>query len=287
MKIAVLVSEVIDHSVQLIFDAKRKELWEKSLYKRINRKDLIALEVALSLKNSVGATVVSITLGTERSLDNVKNVVAPRVDRAVLVTEDDFILKKADAYYAAHILSMYLKKGKWDLIFCGTETSDFGGGVTGALVAKYLGIPFVWGAVDVAGIDERMKVVSVKRKREWGRREVIEVPMPIAIAFDEGEVEPQIPPLSVRLGTTGGSLELIKSDELRSFSTALRGNVSMDVHKVKPRGIFVPDSNLSPLERVKALMSGGLEKKKGEVIKEGGGNAVNAIVEFLKEIGVI
>jgi len=287
MNIAVLVCDVIDHSIPLINDTMDNSIWNKCIYHKINNVDLISLEVAINIKLHSNSNITSMTLGSESSIARLKMEVAPQTDKTVLIVDNEDNLRAMDSNYAADILGTLLGKNEWDLILCGVETSDYGGGITGPIISKILNYEFIGGVVDVMSVNTVKNTICVKRKGEWGKREIIEVKMPAVIAFTEGEVEPKRPLLSKKMSIPADCLEIIPVDNIQYNSSTSQSIPVMKMHKVKPRGIFIPDSSLSTKDRIKSIMEGGLKKKKGEIIEGGGENAVKAIIEFVKEINAI
>lgn len=287
MNIAVLICEAIDHSGQIIFDTNEGRIWTKSVYKKINHNDSVALEVACRLRSSTGSYVESVTLGSSASESVIRQFVLPRISKSVIIVDDERSLENGDSHYSAAALGGYLAKYEWDMIFCGTETSDYGGGMTGTLLASSLGCAYIGNVVDLVCVDAEKKVARVKTKKEWGKREVLEICFPAILAFEAGEVEPGIATFYERIGKLNERPDLVKIEEVKRVSAVKKSAWKVDVHKVKPRGIFAPDSSLSPAERVKAIMSGGLSSKKGQIVNGTEEQIVDQIMKFLTEKNVL
>ncbi len=287
MRIAVLICEAIDNSSQLIFDTNEKRVWAKSIYKKINLDDSVALEVACRVSANTGSYVESLTLGSPASVSLVRQFVLPRVSKSVIIVDDERSLENSDSYYAAAVLGGYLSRYRWDMIFCGNETSDYGGGMTGPVLSASLNSCYVGNVVDVVSVDVEKRVTRVKTKKEWGKREVLEIPLPVILGFEPGEVDPQVATFDERLGKLDEAPDLVRVEEVNTYAAIKKNSWKVDIHKTKPRGIFVPDSFLSPVEKVRAIMSGGLSNKKGQFVTGTAEQIVDRIVSFLTEKQII
>ncbi|TYO98435.1 electron transfer flavoprotein beta subunit [Geothermobacter ehrlichii] len=282
MKAFVLVSEVIDMSFNQTVDEQACSLWGKSILKVPNYADLVSLEIMAQLKK--GPDVVeSVTVGQESTIFSLKTFVAPKVNKANIILDND--IKKHNSHYISEVVRSYLHDKNVELILCGGETSDFGSGLTGPLLARCLGIDFLGSIVNILNIDENTKTICVKRKLDWGKREVLIVPYPIVLGVVPGEVLPSMSTLEQKLRGTietidVGSLTLNNPDKIKQGAR--------EVFKANPRGVFTPDDSLSPAEKIKALMSGGVSKKsRGDVLEGREEGLAEQIVEYLREIQIL
>lgn len=282
MKAVALISEVIDMSFNQTVDEISCSLWKKSILKVPNYVDLISLEMMTSLKKA-SDEVESVTVGPQSAVSYLKTLVAPWVDKAKLIVDDN--IEKYNSHYISEVARSYLNGRDVDLILCGEKTSDFGGGLTGSLLARSLGVDFLGSIINILDIDEDQKSIFVKRKLDWGKREVLIVPYPIVLGVVSGEVLPSMPTLEQKLR---GTVESIDVDSLTLNNPDKTKQGKREVFKANPRGVFTPDDSLSPAERIKALMSGGVSKKsRGDVLEGGDEELADQIVEYLREIQII
>jgi len=135
-----------------------------------------ALEAALRIKDKLGGKITALMLGNNLVRDVIKKALAVGSDELILLEDKTF--DGADSWSIAYSLARAIKKiGKFDLIFCGRQSSDLGAGQVGLGIAELLGIP----AVAVA---KKVEVVGGKAKVEQvipGGYQVVEVTLPALI----------------------------------------------------------------------------------------------------------
>jgi len=142
----------------------------------INPFDENALEAALRIKGDHFSKVTVISMGDILAQPVLKKALAAGADDLILLMDPQF--KDLDSYSTAYVLSSAIKKiGVFDLILTGRQSSDWGFGVTGLLIAEMLQIPAVNLARKV-GIKEN-KVVVEKLSNDG--YEVVEAPMPVLV----------------------------------------------------------------------------------------------------------
>ncbi len=108
----------------------------------INQLDKNALEAALLLKESSGASVTVISMGPPPAETIVKECMALGADRGILLSDRAF--GGADAFATAFTLAQGIRMaGDFDLILCGMASSDGATEWVGPQIAEFLGIPSV------------------------------------------------------------------------------------------------------------------------------------------------
>jgi electron transfer flavoprotein beta subunit len=143
-----------------------------------------AVEAALRIKDKLGGKITVISLGAGLVRDVVKKPLSMGADELVLLEDDAFV--GGDSYATAFAIAMAIKKvGKFDLIFCGRQASDWDSGQVGSGIAEILGIPVVTLAKKVEVTNGK---ATVERVTGDGY-EVIEVGLPalITVSNELGE----------------------------------------------------------------------------------------------------
>jgi electron transfer flavoprotein beta subunit len=98
-----------------------------------------AMEIALQLKDSVGARVTVLTLGPASSEDALRRSLAVRCDAAVHVLEGR--AAGLDSSAVARVLGGAIRRiGGADLVLCGRQVGDWDSGQVGLLLAEELGV---------------------------------------------------------------------------------------------------------------------------------------------------
>lgn len=96
----------------------------------------------MQLTEESNGEVIVFSFGPKDSETTMRHCYAMGADEVFLIEDD--LTKDSSPYVVAQVLSETLKqKGPFDLILVGRESSDFGNGLVGPLVAKHLDIPFL------------------------------------------------------------------------------------------------------------------------------------------------
>ena len=118
----------------------------------LNGFDENAVEAALRIKDEVGGNVTVLSLGDQFAMDVMKKPLSMGADELVLVQDD--ALADLDPSATAYALSEAIKKiGRFDLVLCGRQASDWDGAQVPQGVAEMLDLPCVTVAkrVEVVG----------------------------------------------------------------------------------------------------------------------------------------
>jgi electron transfer flavoprotein beta subunit len=135
-----------------------------------------AVEAALKIKDAKGGKITAISLGVNLLRDVVKKPLSMGADELILL--EDAAFTEGDSWSTAYALAMAIKKvGKFDLIFCGRQASDWDSGQVGSAIAEILGLPSVTVAKKVEVTDGKVKVERVTADGF----EVVEVTLPALI----------------------------------------------------------------------------------------------------------
>jgi electron transfer flavoprotein beta subunit len=187
MKILVCISNVPDTTTKIKFVDAGTKLDTTGIQWVINPWDELSLTRALELKDDASTGVKSVTVahvGPASAEPTIRKALAIGADDAIRVNAEP-----ADAYYVAAQLSEVIKKEQFDIIFCGIESSDFNGSVTGGMLAEFLGIPSVSA---VSGLKIENGKVVITREIDGGR-EIVSVPAPLVAVVQKGIAkEPRI-----------------------------------------------------------------------------------------------
>lgn len=156
----------------------------------VNGFDENAVEAALQLKESEGADVTVISVGSGFVMDVMKKPLSMGADNLILV--DDPAVEELDAFATAAALAEAIRKvGEFDLILCGRQASDWDNSMVPLGVAELLGLPCVTLAqkIDVEGDG-----IVVQRALTDGY-EVVKAPLPALVTVSNELGEPRYPTL--------------------------------------------------------------------------------------------
>ena len=187
MKIVVLIKQVPDTN-EVRLDPRTGTLIREGVPSIINPEDRNALEEALKLKDSGGATVIAISMGPPQAEDALREALAMGADEAILLTDRAFA--GADTWATATTLGHALKKiGDYDLVLAGRQAIDGDTAQVGPQLAEYLKVPQITYVREFA-IQER-KVIA-KRTLEDGYEE-IETQLPVLLTITKEANHPRYP----------------------------------------------------------------------------------------------
>ena len=150
-----------------------------------NPEDLNALEMALTLKDSVkGATVHILTMGPQRAADIIRDAMFRGADGGYLLSGREFA--GSDTLATSYALSCALKKIAPDVIFAGRQAIDGDTAQVGPQVAEKLGLPQVTYAEQIVEIRPESLVI---RRRLANGVETVECPVPAVITVNASAPE--------------------------------------------------------------------------------------------------
>ncbi|HEY1592467.1 MAG TPA: electron transfer flavoprotein subunit beta/FixA family protein [Solirubrobacteraceae bacterium] len=208
-------------------------------------------EEAVRLIEQNGGSSTVLTLGPPESEEQLRDVMAIGVDRAIhLVTDGSEWDPQATA--AAIVDAIRAEPEPYDLILFGNESADAGNYQVPIRVAHALGLPCATG---VKGLSVEAGIVRCEQEVAGGR-DVYVVPMPAVVSVKEGLNLPRYPSVPGRLRA-----------------------------KRKPLVTATPRRPGSRLEMVRLRLPPG-SGKQVEVLGRGA-EAAPAVVEVLRELGLV
>jgi electron transfer flavoprotein beta subunit len=291
MNIAVCVKPVPDVSIISLNPHEKGRIDPHDIVYTVNAGDMVAVEEAVRIKEKGTpghVTLVSMAPpSTERIL---RRYVAIGADEAILLWDENF--QDSDSYATGLILAKALGPLQYDLILCGNRSPDTNAGQVGYAVASILGIPIVTGVTSIA-VEVTGNKIAVERKLEKGNRERIKVPLPTLLAVDEGLNEPRYASLPSFIAAFRKDIKRYAMGDLGLSAEAVgaRGSktrsVNMSVPRPRPKKIFTPDSSLSSFERMRLVMSGGVQEKGQEVFEGSPEELSSKFIEFLKQVNIL
>lgn len=160
------------------FDERTGTLIREGVQSVVNPHDLDAVEVALELRDRYGGKVTAISMGPPSASKGLEHVLGMGVDEAVLVSDRAFA--GADTLATSYVISQAIRRiGEFDLVLFGQETIDSSTAHIPAQVAGWLGLPYVYYAVDV-DVDLGKRAAVAKRILE-DAAETYELGLPAVI----------------------------------------------------------------------------------------------------------
>jgi len=187
MKILVCISNVPDTTTKVRFVDDFKRLDISGIQWVINPWDELSLTRALELKDDASNGITSVTVAHVGLVAS-----EPTIRKALAIGADDAIRVNAepnDAFYVASQLAEVVKTEKFDVIFCGIESSDHNGSTVGGMLSELLDYSSV---SSVSNVKFENGQIIVNREIDGGKETVI-VPMPVVTIVQKGIAkEPRI-----------------------------------------------------------------------------------------------
>jgi electron transfer flavoprotein beta subunit len=185
--IVVLVKQVPDTWAERRLSESDRTLDRESVDAVMNEIDEYAVEEALRLKEAHGGEVTVLTMGPDRAAETIRKALSMGADKAVHVS--DPALHGACAIQTAEAIAAALGTVPYDLVVCGSESTDARLSIMAALLAEKLGVPQLSGArkVEVDG-----STVTIERQTETGYDKV-QGSTPAVVSVVEKINEPRYP----------------------------------------------------------------------------------------------
>jgi len=182
MKILVCISHVPDTTSKIAFVDNNSKFDTTGVQFIIGPYDDYALARAIELKETMGATVTVLNVGTPDT--------EPTIRKALAIGADDAIRVNAvptDSLFVAAQIAEHAKG--YDLVLMGRESIDFNSGVVHAMVGEMLGIPSI---SPVMKLDIDGTKVTMTKEIEGGKEQV-EANLPLVAGCQEPIAEWKIP----------------------------------------------------------------------------------------------
>jgi electron transfer flavoprotein beta subunit len=180
LKILVCMKQVPQKDAPLKLNESGAWIREDVSYE-VNEPDAFALEEALRQKEKHGGEVVVITSGPPRAQQVLREALAKGADRAIHLEDNAFV--GLDALNTARAFAAAIKEEKFDLIFTGLQSDDYGYAQTGVVLAELLDWPH---ATIIMQIEKNDSGIRVKRELEAGFFQFVDMPLPAVLTIQSG-----------------------------------------------------------------------------------------------------
>jgi electron transfer flavoprotein beta subunit len=252
MNILVCVKRVPLTGGKIVLTDDQRAISTRHLGFTISPHEECGCEEAVRLIEQHGGSSTVLTLGPAEAEEQLRDMMAIGIDRAIhLVTDDPEWDPQGTA--AAILAATEAEPEPFDLLLFGNESADAGNYQVAIRVAHALGLPCVTGVKAIAVQADG----SLRCEQEVpGGRDVYDVPMPAVVTVKEGLNLPRYPSVPGRLRA-----------------------------KRKPISSSTPAGPQPRLEMVKLTLPPG-SGKQAEILGDGAG-AATAVVGVLQELGLV
>lgn len=208
MRIAVCVKQVPFGDANMDFNTGMLiRLADKSI---LNPYDRYAVEAALQTREKTGGTITALSMGSPSAVKSLREVLAVGVDEAILLTDSRFA--GADTLATSFTLSSAINKfGMFDIIFCGSRTTDGDTAQVGPETAALLGLPFCMWATAI-DIDKKEQGHLIVRHRISEGQLTSLLPMPCLIGVGPEFGTPRLPSIRSKLLAERAEIRIHNAD---------------------------------------------------------------------------
>ncbi|MBK7130025.1 MAG: electron transfer flavoprotein subunit beta/FixA family protein [Crocinitomicaceae bacterium] len=235
MKFLVCISKAPDTTTKIEFADNNTKFNEAGVQYIVNPYDeWYALVRALELKETLGGTVTTITVGGADDEPVIRKALAIGADDAVRINGS-----ANDAYAIAFQIADYAKKGEFDIVFTGKETINYNGSQVGGMIAELMNLPYISLATKL----ELAGNTATIHKEMTGGVEVVSLNTPFVISAAKGMAEQRIPNMRGIMAARTKPLQVIEPvacDELVTF-------VSYELPKAKSACKIISADNMAEL----------------------------------------
>ncbi len=238
MKLLVCVSKTPDTTAKISFAEDGKEFNSAGVTYIMNPYDeWYALVRAVELMEKNGGTVTIINVGDASNDQTIRKGLAIGATDAVRVNANP----KSSLFIAKQIAE-HAKDENYDIIFCGKESIDYNGSEVGAMVAEFLGLPFISFAskLEVDG-----NTATIERDIEGGI-EKSQVAAPFVVSAAKGMAEQRIPNMMGIMKAKSKPFKVLEPVDFPDHSTP----VSYSLPPAKTGVKLVDPENMDELVRL-------------------------------------
>jgi len=232
MKILVCISKAPDTTSKIAFTNNNSAFDENGVQYIVNPYDeWYALVRALELKETVGADVTIITVGTSADEAIMRKALAIGADEAVRIDAEPM-----DAFVVAAEIANYAKTQGFDLVLTGKETINFNGAQLGGMIAEGLNTPYISIA---SKLDVNGAVLNLEREITGGV-EVVEVSLPVVVSCAKGMAEQRIPNMRGIMAARTKPLQVLAptvTEALTSYVTFASPQAKSSVKLIDPNNM--------------------------------------------------
>lgn len=249
--------------------------------------DEVSVSEAIKIREKSGGKVTAVTIGPARAEHVLRSCLKMGADEAIHLFDESS--DTLDPYSISVILARHISNLQYDLILCGNQSMDQANGFVGAGIAELLDLPLVTSVTRI-DIFTDTNTAIVHRRLKGGDREVVETPLPAVLTVDIVLTKPVYPQLRTTLSGLKKDITRFDLQSLGIDLESLRRTLSQPIiSQPKPRlkKTATIDTTLSPAERMKLIISGGVQDKKLSTVDKPPEAASTEIIQFLIYHGII
>ena len=203
---------------------------------KMNPYDLYGLEVAMSLAETYGGEVKTVTMGPPPAKAIIVESICMGAKCGTVLSDRKFA--GADVLATAYTISQGIRRmGDFDLIICGKQTTDGDTAQVGAEVAEYLGIPNVSNVLSVDDVRDGEVFVTASLDDKIVKESI---KLPCLISVDGDINTPRLPSYKVKQTVTDDMVSFISFSD---FEDQDENHYGLNGSATQVERIFPPEKN--------------------------------------------
>jgi electron transfer flavoprotein beta subunit len=258
MNVLVCIKQIPDPNAPGKLDPQTKRLVREGVDLVLDPGDEHAVEAGLQIVEKDAGEVTVISMGPPKAIDAIRRALAMGAHRGILVT--DPALENSDAISTARAIAAAVKGQTYDVIICGTESTDGSSGAVPAQLAELLGLPLLSFA---RKLEVAQGKAVIDRQTDDGY-DVVEAPLPAVVTVTGGINEARYPALRGIMQAKNKEVRQVGLSDIGLGGQAGKAALTQEV------------VDATPAEARKA----------GEIVEDKGDGA-KRVADFLKELKVI
>jgi len=228
MNVLVCVKQIPDPNVPGKLDQTSHRLVREGVDLVLDPGDEHAVEAGMQLVEKLGGEVTVVSMGPPRALDAVRKALSMGATRGILVS--DAALENSDTLSTARALAAAIKGQLFELIICGTESTDGYSGAVPGQIAELMGLPLLSFAKRIEVADGK---VTIDRQTDDGF-DVVESPLPALVTVTGGINEARYPSLRGIMQAKNKQVKQFTLEELGLAGQAGKDALTQEVVEVTP-----------------------------------------------------
>jgi electron transfer flavoprotein beta subunit len=180
---------------------------------RMNRFDEFALEEALRIGEKMPVdSIDALSVGPPRAESTIRKALEMGASRGIHIITEEMV--DISALETASLIASQSRKEGYDLILTGVMAEDDMQSQVGPMIAEMLGYPSA-SSVIYEEIDPERRTLFAEREIEAGKRECLEMKLPVLLTIQSGINRPRYPALSNVLRARNQEITTIPSQSLQ------------------------------------------------------------------------
>jgi electron transfer flavoprotein beta subunit len=228
MNVIACVKQIPDPNAPGKLDPQTRRLVREGVDLVLDPGDEHAVEAGLQLAEKSGGEVIIVSMGPPKAVDAVRKALSMGASRGILITDPQ--LENSDALNTARAIAAAIKDQKFDLVICGTESTDGSSGAVPGQLAELLGLPLLSFARKLEPGDGKM---TIERQTDDGF-DVVEAPCPAVVTVTGGINEPRYPSLRGIMQAKNKEIKQVGLSDLGLQGKAGKDALTQEVIAIDP-----------------------------------------------------